>query len=220
MVAAWRHDERQCRVADALVHQSPRLAGMYTSALSMLGSESESGSETARVSMICHCLRELMLSLPAAMADSAIERPKPSSGKLVEQLPDLLAEHPDVDLGIDQDLVPVPKKVANALARLVATVTKERGRNRGNVAALLNGGEDPQHPAVTEWLATYQYFVGWAHLDRNHERGGELPSNDELLRALRVVEDAIEMRTSVFFDNLHAVEGLLASANEAGGGGN
>jgi hypothetical protein len=147
------------------------------------------------------------------MADIAIERPRPSSNALVGQLPALLAEHPDVDLGIDQDLIPVPKKVANALARLIATLTKETGRNRRNVAALLNDGEDPQHPAVTEWLDTYQYFVGWAHLDRNHERDGDLPSNDDILRAVRVVEDAIEMRTKVFFENLHAVEELLASAN-------
>lgn len=213
MVPAWRPDDRQCRVADALARHSPRLAGMYRSALRMLGSEPESGYEAARVSMICHCLRELMLNLPAAMADIAIERPRPSSNALVGQLPALLAEHPDVDLGIDQDLIPVPKKVANALARLIATLTKETGRNRRNVAALLNDGEDPQHPAVTEWLDTYQYFVGWAHLDRNHERDGDLPSNDDILRAVRVVEDAIEMRTKVFFENLHAVEELLASAN-------
>lgn len=215
MVAAWQPDERQCRVADALVRHSPRLAGMYRSALSMLGSEPESVCETARVSMICHCLRELMLNLPAAMADSAIERPKPSSNDLVRALPDLLAKHPDVDLGLEQDLVPVPKKVANVLARVVTTLTKERGRTRSNVAALLNGGEDPHHPAVKEWIDTYNYFVGWAHLDQNHERGGNLPSNEDLLRALRVVEDALEIRNRVFFENLHAVEELLASANEA-----
>jgi len=212
---AWRPDDRQCHLAEVLDGHSPRLAGMYRSALRMLDRKPDVGYEVARVSIICHCLRELMSNCPAVMADSAIERPKPSSGAQLEKLPDLLLRHPDVDLGVDQDIVPVPKAIASALARLVATVTRERGRSRSNVAALLNGGEDPLHPAVKEWIDTYNYFVGWAHLDRNYERGGDLPSNEDLLRALRVVEDAIEMRSRVFFQNLRAVEELLASANEA-----
>ena len=119
-------DERQDRVIKALGDRSPRLAGMYRSALSMLRDKPESGCEIARVSMICHCMRELMTGLPAVMADTAIPRPKPPSGALVSKLPNLLAEHPDVDLGLDQDMVPVPRKVAEALAALVTTATQER----------------------------------------------------------------------------------------------
>jgi hypothetical protein len=167
--------------------------------------------------MICHCMRELMTGLPAAMADTAIPRPKPSSGSLVAKLPELLANHPDVDLGIDQDIVPVPKKVAQALASLVTTVTQEQGRNRSNAAALVTDGSDPKHPAIKQWLDAYEFFVGWAHLDRNHERDGKLPGNEELLAVIRVVEDVIDVRTTVFFENLHAVEDLLASANAANG---
>jgi hypothetical protein len=212
-----RLDDRQCRVVKALDDRSPRLAGVYRSALSTLRSEPESGCEAARVSMICHCMRELMTGLPAAMADTAIPRPKPSSGSLVAKLPELLANHPDVDLGIDQDIVPVPKKVAQALASLVTTVTQEQGRNRSNAAALVTDGSDPKHPAIKQWLDAYEFFVGWAHLDRNHERDGKLPGNEELLAVIRVVEDVIDVRTTVFFENLHAVEDLLASANAANG---
>lgn len=215
-----RPDERQCRVVKALEGRSPRLAGMYKSALSTLRSEPESGCEAARVSMICHCMRELMTGLPAAMADTAIPRPKPSSGSLVAKLPELLAKHPDVDLGVDQDIVPVPKKVAQALASLVTTATQEQGRNRSNAAALVTGGSDPNHPVIKQWLNAYEFFVGWAHLDRNHERDGkQLPSSEELLGVIRVVEDVIEVRTTFFFENLHAIDDLLASANAPNGDG-
>ena len=214
-----RLDDRQCRVVKALEDRSPRLAGIYRSALSTLRSEPESGCEAARVSMTCHCMRELMTGLPAVMADTAIPRPKPSSGSLVARLPELLASHPDVDLGVDQDIVPVPKKVAQALASLVTTATQEQGRNRSNAAALVTGGSDPKHPAIKQWLDAYEFFVGWAHLDRNHERDGNLPSNEELLTIIRVVEDVIDVRTTVFFENLHALDDLLASANAANGEG-
>ena len=209
-------DERQCRVAKALEGRSPRLAGMYRSALSTLRNEPELGSEVARISMICHCMRELMTGLPAAMADTAIPRPKPSSSSLVAKLPELLAKHPDADLGLEQDTVPVPKKVAQALASLVTTATQEQGRNRSNAAALLTGGSDPKHPVIKQWMDAYEFFVGWAHLDRNHERDSNLPGTEELLAVIRVVEDMVEVRTAAFFENLHSIEDLLSQINTRG----
>jgi hypothetical protein len=206
-------DERQERVTKALEDRSPRLAGMYRSALSTLRGKPESGCESARVSMICHCMRELMTGLPAVMADSFTPRPKPSSGTLVSKLPDLLAEHPDIDLDLDQDMVPVPRTVAKALASLVTTAIQEKGRNRSNAAALVTGGTDTKHPAIQQWLGAYEFFVGWAHLDRNHEADRQLPSDEELIATIRVAEDVIEVRTAVFFANLHSIEDLLAQIN-------
>lgn len=206
-------EERQRRVSEALEERSPKLAGMYRLAVSTLRSEPEFGCEAARVSVICHCMRELMTGLPSVMADTAIPRPNPSSGSLVAKLPALLAKHPDVDLGLDQDIVPVPKTVAQALASLVSTAAQEQGRNRSNAAALLTGGSDPKHPVIKQWLDAYEFLVGWAHLDRNLERDDKLPGNEELLAVIRVVEDVIDVRTTVFFENIHAIDDLLAAAN-------
>lgn len=132
-------DERQRRVLLELKERSPRLAGMYSFALSILRTEPEAGREAARVSVICHCMRELMTGLPAAMAGSIIPRPKPSSSSLLNKLPKLLADNPDVDLSLDQDMIPVSKGVAHALASLVTAATQEEGRNRSNAAALVTG---------------------------------------------------------------------------------
>lgn len=206
-------DERRRRVAKALEARSPRLAGMHRSTLSILRSEPEAGCEVARVSMICHCMRELMLNVPAVIADSIIPRIDPSSTTLVARLPGLLARHSDVDLDIDQDMIPIPKAVAQEFALLVKTRTQEDGRNRSNAAALLTGGSDSTHPVINEWKKAYDFFVGWAHLDRNHERGGKLPDDEELLAVIGVVEDVIDVRTRVFFENLHALDDLLAAAN-------
>ena len=205
--------ERQSRIAEAIGARNPNLAGMYRTALHQLAAPSEPGCATARVSAACHLLRELMLGLPAALSDVDIPRPKPSSGSLVSQLPDLLSRHSDLDLNLDQDMVPVPKKVAQKLGALVATATQERGRNRRLAAALITGDSDTKHPVVKQWGEAYEFFLGWTHLDRKHAEGGDLPSDESILSVLRVVEDVIEVRTTEFFDNVHAIKDLLADIN-------
>lgn len=206
-------DERQDRVVKSLDERSPRLAGVYRLALRTLHSKPDMGCEAARVSVICHCMRELMANLPAIMVEEIIERPNPSSMALTGQLPGLLAKHPDLDLTLDQDIVPVPRKVAQVFASLVAAATQEAGRNTRNAAALLARAADSKPPAVQQWKTAYDFFVGWAHLDRSHERHRELPSNEEIAASARIVEDVIEVRTAMFFEILHAVQDLLAEIN-------
>lgn len=212
-------DERQTRVVEALRGRSPKLAGIYCAALSTLMTPPLPGGEVARVSIIGHCMRELMNGLPSAMTDSAIPRPSPSSDTLKGQLPALLSQHPDLDLGLDQDLVPVPKKVARAFMDLISTATKEQGLNRSNAAELVTGGSDSKHPAIRQWAEAQRFFLRWTHLDRNHEQDRDLPNDEVLLANMRVVEDVIEVRTALFFDNLHSLEDILAAANAVEDGG-
>jgi hypothetical protein len=208
--------ERQERVLEALVSRSPRLAGIYRTALAIIVEEARPGCESARVSTICHCMRELMSGLPTVMSDIAIPRPNPSSGSLIKQLPGLLAAHPEADLGLDQDLVPVPRAVARVLQSLLSAVTQEVGRNRANTAALVTGDPDANHPAIAQWLDAYQFFLSWTHLDRNHDQERPLPKDGEILTKIRIVEDVVEVRSALFFENLHAIEDLLAEINGIG----
>jgi len=214
MAGGFELNERQLRVWEALENRSGKLAGMYRSAVSTLAEPALAGCESARVSIICHCMRELMNGLPGVMSDLAIPRPKPTSESLKSRLPELLAEHSDLDLGADQDLVPVPREVARAFLALIRASTQEAGRNRANAAALLTDGADPQHPAVAQWTRAQRFFLDWTHLDRNHEHDRGLPSEEELLENVRAVEDMIEVRTALFFENVHALDDLLRAANE------
>ncbi|MDO8363921.1 MAG: hypothetical protein Q7V88_13565 [Actinomycetota bacterium] len=158
-------------------------------------------------------MRELMLGLPSVLADTAIPRPKPSSGSLLSQLPGVIAKHPDLDLAADQDVLPVPRAVAIHLHSLVKARTQEDGRNRSNTSALVTGGSDAEHPAIKQWKEAYEFFMGWTHFDRNHEGDRDLPTDLAIRGAVRVVEDVIEVRTTAFFDNLHSLEDLLSGIN-------
>lgn len=207
-------DERRQRVFEFLKHRSSALAGMYRAAVGLLAAAPVDEGENARVSVICHCMRELMNGLPSVLSEASIPRPSPSSGALLRTLPQLLTEHPGMDLELDQDLIPVPRKLAHALSALTSTVTREQGRNRENAAALLTGSSSATHPVIDQWNRTYLFFVGWTHLDRNHDNGKVLPTDEILIGHFRVIEDVIEVRAGLFFENLHALEDLLAEINE------
>ncbi|MGO2068664.1 hypothetical protein [Glutamicibacter arilaitensis] len=206
-------DDRQTHVVDALQNRNEKLAGLYATALDILAAKAIPPREAARISIICHCMRELMIGLPAVMSDFSIPRPAPSSATLLRQLPELLAAHPEADLRLDQDLVPVPRAVALALTSLLNTASKEEARNRANAATLVTGMPQTKHPVIEQWTKAYEFFVGWTHLDRNHDRQRPLPKDETLLAHMRVVEDVIEVRSSLFFENLHALEDLLAEIN-------
>lgn len=207
-------EERQQRILEALTDRSQKLAGIYRSALGTYAMPSEDGYEAARVSTVCHCMRELMMGLPAVMAEKRIPRPRPSSGSLVHKLPELLGGHPELDLALDQDLVPVPRDVARAVLALVTAQIREVGRNRSNAASLITAGTDNNHPAIDQWMEAYNFFVSWAHLDQQDE-SRTLPSDVEMAENIRVVEDVMDVRSAAFFENLHAVEDLLAHINAA-----
>jgi hypothetical protein len=205
--------DRQSRVFQNLQNRGPKLAGLYQTALRTLDAEAEPGCEAARVAVICHCMRELMNGLPSVLTDSVIARPKPSSGSLLAGLPSLLAKHSDLDLAAEQDVIPVPKTVAMHLHSLVKTRMLEDGRNRANISALITGGTDARHPALRQWKDAYDFFLGWTHLDRNHQGDRKLPIDQLIWREVRVVEDVIEVRTSAFFENLNSLEDLLFEIN-------
>lgn len=206
-------DDRQSRVADLLDAHSLRLAGVYRSAWRALATPPESGCEAARVLIICHCMRELMNGIPSAVGDGASPRPNPSSQSLAAGLPRLLAAHPDVDLDADQDLIPVKREVAAAFSRLVKTAQLEEGRNQRELAGFLTGDTSQRHAAGKQWNAARAFFLEWTHLDRNHEGGRELPTDEMLRQHIRVIEDIVEARTLAFFETIRSIDDLLAEIN-------
>lgn len=206
-------EKRRARVSDALAARSARLAGVYRAALRELDSPPTPGGEAARLSIIGHCMRELMNGLPAVMAANVTPRPTPSSSSLVSTLRKVLSAHSQLDLRADQANVPVPAEVATAIADLVEAAAKEDGRNVANAAALLTDGTDTSHPLLRQWKSAQTFFLDWAHLDRNADGVRELPSDAEIVAQIRVVEDVVEVRSALFFTNLSAVEDILALAN-------
>lgn len=207
-------DERQVGILNHLKERSTVHAGMYATALRELATPAAAGLESARVSVISHCARELMLGALDVLVETPEPRADPSSGALARKLPAVLTRQGNPDLRADQDLIPIPRAVAAAFADLIDASTREQGRNQRNAAALVTGSANGVHPSVKEWSQTYSFFVKWAHVDQHHE---SLPDDTALVTHLRVVEDVIEVRMNLFFENLSTVEDLLAMANATDG---
>ncbi|WP_144661294.1 hypothetical protein [Paenarthrobacter nicotinovorans] len=203
-------DDRQQRVNGALLKRSSQLAAMYRLVLSILAAPTVAGQEVARVSVICHGGRELMNGVPSVMSEIDIPRPDPNSDTLKRRLPELLRE---IELDVDQDLVPVPRSAAKTLSQLISAVAQEQGRNRRLASAVVTGATDDKHPAIKQWMEAQRFFLRWTHLDRLAEGGRDLPGDAELMSNLRIVEDVIDARAGLFFENLHSIEALLAEAN-------
>jgi hypothetical protein len=219
MVGRAERDVRQTRVLDALGRsRSAKLAGIYLAAIDALAVAAVPGYELARVSVICHCARELMNGVPSAMSAIDIPRPSPNSDALKNRLPDLLKE---VDLAVDddQESVPVPGKAAKTLDELIKTVAQEQGRNRRLAVAFITDGSDDNHPAIRQWISAQRFFAKWTHLDRMQDGDREAPPDDVILAQLRIVEDLIETRAGLFFANLDTIEDILSAANAAEEGG-
>jgi len=210
-------EKRTDRVFEALESRNERLAGTYAAAIRELGTTPRKGGETARVSIICHCMREVIGGIPSAMAVAATRRPNPSSMSLVSGLPVLLESHPELDLRAEQAYIPLPSEVALALARLVEAAAIEANLNVANAAALLTDGIDTKHPLIKQWKTAQNFFLEWVHLDRNPDGARKLPSDEAIRSQIRVVEDVVEVRSNLFFTNLDAVQDLLNMANATDG---
>jgi len=208
-------DQRQHDILSRLRERSAVHAGLYTIALRELESPAVEGLESARISVVCHCARELMLGALDVLVDTPEPRQKHSSGSLARNLPSVISREGGPDLRANQDLIPIPRAVAAAFADLIDASTREHGRNQRNAAALVTGSADGSHPSIREWGTAYGFFVQWAHVDQHHRK--DLPDDTTLARHLRIVEDVIEVRMNLFFENLSTVEDLLALANSTDG---
>lgn len=215
MVAAHSSvmDDRQQRIFVALSERHPDIASMYRAALVLLAEPANNGDERTRISYICHSMREVMNRVLGAMGVSATQRIKPSSGDQVQELPNLLAQFPDLTFDGEGDSVPVPRGVAEVFEKLVKTAVQEKGRSRDSIAALLTDDGNREHLAVTRWSETLRFFVKWAHLHDDPVESSKLPS-DELIRArVAVFDELFDAVITDFFARLHSIDELLADIN-------
>jgi len=207
-------DERQQRIFDALGARNAHLAGMYILALRELATDPIEGCENARISIICHCCREIQNGLPYAFDAEVVERPDPNSAALLERLPTVITRaNANLESEDGDAVVAVPSALVAHIRDLADTRTREDGRSSTNFAVLLTGDPEADVLAWPLWRDTSKYFVGWAHIDRRHREGRALPTNDDLQARIKIIEDVIDQAVSEFFPNLNKLKGLLAAAN-------
>ena len=207
-------DHRQQGVFDALLTRHADLASMYRAALRIAASASEDGDRRMRVAQVCHAMREVMNRFADAVGANPSQRIKPPASEQLQALPTLLADHPELVLDRDQELIPVPREVAAAFDKMIKTAVQEKARSRDIAAALLTDDGNTDHPAVRQWMDVRTFFVRWAHLQAEATELSKIPTDDDIQSKVRVVEDLIEGVTKLFFDARRSVDDLLAEINQ------
>ncbi|WP_144413178.1 hypothetical protein [Corynebacterium testudinoris] len=160
-----------------------------------------------------------MNRLPEALGSAGSASGGPRSSTHVRKLPALVARFPNLDLLQEVENVPVPKELAVFLHELVKAAVAEDGRVAANAAALLTDDGNANHPVVREWREITVFFVKWAHLHDEESGPESIPSDDDLRRQVELAETLMDGVRAEFFDSLHAIEDLLAEANQLNEGG-
>lgn len=212
-------DDRQARLLDWLEEKRPDLASMYRTARELLATAAKPGDERTRVSHICHSMREMMNRLPGALGIAGVGNGGPRSSTHVRKLPALAARFPNLDLRQEVENVPVPQELASLLDDLAKAAIVEDGRVAANAAALLTDDGNTKHPAVRDWKDLIDFFVKWAHLHDEQSDVQRIPSDDDLRQQVELAEALMDGIRAEFFDSLHAIEDLLAEANQLKDGG-
>lgn len=214
---------RRCRILEGLRElssptssQSPILSLLYERLVDCAADYSpDSESGWIDLTILSHCARELMNSLPDYLgAPETIGNNSDAERKAKDALRRVLLEDCDDGMFSPRDgatVVAVPVEVARAMGayRKEAQTGAANDRQRSSLAVL--GKVDEGNPALIPWMRAKGFFHGYAHVSRGKE--ATLPQCDELERELSHLENALEGRLGYFFDAKARLKDLLEMAN-------
>jgi hypothetical protein len=211
----------------------PALAGLYRQAILLMDSQPMPGDDKARLSLVSHCVRELMNNLPDALGDvkdfpanrrGDEEKARADLIAAVEMLEGMPRDQP-VEAGSPLDKpgkVTVPADFLDAAVNFAGVFKDGETRVRLRDSAALLGYIDRYHPALKPWKAARDFFMSFAHLDRHKSDrpgGHGLPTDERVMAHIAIIEASMRVRLGAFFDSLNEVRALAGQANEVGADG-
>lgn len=227
-VALWNEDREALH---KLIEEiDPALAGLYRRAVLLMDSRPIPGDEKARLSLVGHCVRELMNNLPDALGDvkdfpasrrGDEDRARDGLVAAVERFKGVPSDQPAEDAGSSEqpDRVTVPADLLDAVVILVGVFKDGKTRNELRDSAAVLGYIDRYDPALKPWKAARKFFMSLAHLDRLKAAGSggrDLPTDEQVMSQVAIIEASLRVRLGAFFDNLNEVRALAEQANTAG----
>lgn len=233
-----RHDSAHWSEDRQALHRlieevDPALAGLYRQAIILMDTPPIPGDEKARLSLVSHCIRELMNNLPDALGDvkdfpasRGGDENKARAGLVtaVNKFKGMPVVQPveETTETNPAENVTVPADLLDAAENLVGVFQdgETRGELRDSAAVL--GYIDRYHPALKPWRAVRKFFMSFAHLDRLKATGSggrDLPSDEQVISQIAIIEASMRVRLGAFFDNLNEVKALADQANTSAADG-
>lgn len=203
-------------LSSSMSSQSPILSQLYerlVDCAAVYSSDSESG--WIALTILSHCARELMNSLPDFLgAPEAVGNNSTAEREAKDALRRVLLEDCDDGMFSPRDgatVVAIPAEVARAMGayRKEALTGAANDRQRSSLAVL--GRIDEGNPALIPWMRAKRFFQRYAHVSRGKE--ATLPQRDELEGELSHLENVLETRLGYFFDAKARLKDFLEAAN-------
>jgi hypothetical protein len=163
-----------------------------------------------------HCVRELIKVLPTLLGYPMLERADAS--RAARELHKYWVAH-RLPLGADAassdtEAVAIPREVFVA-AREVANAGAAGSKNSRELTAVIVAGlvTETDAASVKRVHQAIEMFRRWAHARDYSKPAGSLPSIEQVLRELEIIEEALMNRLGNMADRAVSVRELLARAN-------
>lgn len=222
----WTDERRELQ--EQLFRLDPELSALYENAITLLSEEKIPGKEHVRLSMIGHCVRELINLLPDALKDvegmllSGWKDNNAETEKLIGSLEEeaggdignLVSDETDNSGQARRALI--TQRTLNAMAEWAKSEQEKKVRERQRDSVTVLGSIDSKNPALIPWGKARKFFMRRTHIKRSfplHDNLINLPGDTEVLYHLSAIEACLRVRLCGFFDIYDEINDLLEDAN-------
>lgn len=220
--------EERIELQQQLFRLDPELSALYENAITLLSEEKISGKEHVRLSVIGHCIRELINLLPDALedVDGMLLSGWKDNNTEIEKLISSLEKEAGGDIGslVSDETdnsgqarrVLITQGTLNAMAEWAKSEQEKKVRERQRDSITVLGSIDSRSPALIPWGNARKFFMRRTHIKRNfplRDNLINLPDDTEVLYHLSAIEACLRVRLCGFFDIYDEINDLLKDAN-------
>ena len=179
----------------------------------------------ARIHLICHAIRDIYASLPAALGETRTPRPSEVYPAMVKTLADRWKQFPPTDSKSEH------KKSSDQIVSLqvyrsaLNLVNKcDQLQNQASIGEQLAGAlfaavERKKDAYIDRWIidafnTEYKFFVNRAHLA---VQLGKVPTEDGLMEHFQSFERAFHSMLGPYFGGVEELDAILRETNQASG---
>lgn len=179
----------------------------------------------ARVHLVCHIVRDIYRTLPAALGALSLPRPFEVLPTLARELASNWEKFP-ASLGQwagrpDSD-VPVTPQVYHALVKLIDKsrgIADQPSVGKHLAVALYRSADRHEHEFLPPWIikcfdSEYDYFVKRAHLAKSVSR---VPTDEGLAEHFEAFERAFHSLVGSYFTGKEELDAILQETNAGAG---
>lgn len=203
--------ETQLKLFVDLCEIDPTLGVMYERCVNAVA-EYQEDSRTARadISIIGHCVREIINRLPDMLARETGKTRRGDEDKAQRTLISEFEQSEGEITSTNNGIVQIPASLYDALSDYCDAV-QAGSDNAKSRDYIVTSASKKLTPAYPPWRQARKFFMGYTHLGAGD--GKALPTAEEVKEQIERIESALAVRTGHFFDSKSRLVMILEKTN-------